>query len=277
MASTERLPIANRSLKTLKTTATRGVLLDLLTHSSTHSIAKFEEDFFGATLNAQLVAAGSGTAAAASTTGESGSFDLVTGAVDNQTSGFYLAGGNFKGDQDAVVSCRIKLSAITGVNVEFGFCDNIAATVLTTTMLGPFVSPLASPPTLVSTTADAIAFVLDTTSTVSPTTTATWRTAWSRATVAAMANANVTAASIFAATAGVYQRLTIALARQDLATDQMAARFYINGVLVGTVNTAAISNTAPLYPFLLVGSGGGSSRTLTVDHFECYQLRDNTA
>lgn len=271
----ERLPIANRSRRLLNTVTSRGVLQDMLAYSSTRDIAKYSTDFMGGTLDANIITAGSGTGAALVATGESGAIQMVTGGVDNQCSTIYHAGGNWVGNQNPVVTCRIKVSSLATGNVQFGFCDNIAATVLTTTALGPFVSPLASPPTLVSTTADAVALTYDLSSALG--TPSAWRLAYSRASTAALATASVSAAGLVVATAGTYQWLTIALSRQDLATDNMGVKAYINGVLVYQVTTGAISNTAPLYPFLLIGATSAATRTLTCDYFEVHQDRDTSA
>lgn len=277
MAVPERLPIANRSRKVLSQVMTRGVLFDMLAYSSTRDIAKFSDDFMGGTLNANIIGTGgAGTAAALVATGESGAVQLVTGAVDNQCSLIYHAGGNWVGNQNPVITARIKVSSIATGNVQFGFCDNIAAGVLTSSGVGPFVSPLANTPTLVSTTADAVALTYDLSGTVTGSKTA-WRLAYSRASTAAQVLGSSTAATITAPTAGTYQWLTIALQRLDLATDQMAVKAYVNGVQIAFVNTGVISNTAALYPFLLIGATDGTSRTLTCDYFEVHQDRDTSA
>lgn len=276
MATPERLPIANRSRKVLSQVMTRGVEFDLAAWALTRDIAKYSTDFMGGTIDANIITTGgAGTGAALVTTGESGAIQMVTGASDNQCSVIYLAGGNFVGNQNPVVSCRIKSSAISSGNVQFGFSDSIAAGVLTTNGVGPFVSPLTDPPTLTSPVADAVALTYDLSSLL--TTPARWRLAYSRASTAAVVTGSVSAATIASPTASTYQWLTIALQRIDLATDQMAVKAYINGVQVAFVNTAVISNTAPLYPFLLIGATSATSRTLTCDHFEVYQDRDTSA
>ncbi len=269
MAVPERMPLANPTARTIAKFATRGLHQDAHIYES-RDMVKWETDFVGNAIGdwpSLVITGGQGTAAALTATGLGGSADLVTSGNDNYASVIYLGGGNFVGNNDPVITCRIKASSLATGNVQFGFCDNIAAGVLTTNGVGPFVSPLADPPTLVSTTADAIALTYDLSSGL--TTPARWRLAYSRATVAA-----VTGVIGPAAVAATYQTLTIALQRIDLATDQMAVKAYINGIQVASVATAVISNTAPLYPFLLIGATSGTSRTLTCDYFGVYQLRD---
>ncbi len=184
MAAPERMPLANPTIRTIGKFATRGLHQDAHIYES-RDMVKWETDFIGTAITdwpGLIGTGGAGTAAALTATGLGGSIDMVTGAVDNQASLIYLAGGCFVGNNDAVVTARFKISSVATGNAMLGFCDNIAAGVLTSSGVGPFVSPLASPPTLVSTTADAVALTYDLSSALASK--AAWNLAYSRGSTA---------------------------------------------------------------------------------------------
>jgi hypothetical protein len=266
MATPERMPLANPTLRNLAKVRARGAEYDFLA-LQTRDYVKYHNDFIGGaiTLWPEIVGTGGGgTAAATALLAGNGALTLATSAGDNAASLIYLAEANWIGDKNPVMTVGFLISSVASGNMQVGFCDNIAAGVLTTTGVGPFVSPLASPPTLVSTTANAIALTYDLSSALAYK--ANWSLAYSRASTAALVAGTAAATT-------TYQTLTIALQRIDLATDQMAARAYVNGVLVASVATAAISNTAPLYPFVLIGATSGTERTCTLDYLDVYQQR----
>jgi hypothetical protein len=270
----ERLPVALRTRQQVRKIASRGIDFDFMNYQ-TVDIVKYETDFLGDTIDGLLAAGGAGTAAALVSGRIHGSADLVTGAVDNQCSILYLPFGNVQGNQNPVLQARIYVDSIATGDVMVGFVDSVAAGVLAATGVGPFVSPLASPPTLTAGVADAVALMYDLSSALANP--SFWRLCYSQASTAAIATALSTTPAIRAPTALTYQWLTLQIRRSPSVANNCGATAWINNVKVADVNSLAITGNVALWPFILIGATSGASRTLTCDYFSVTQDRDTNA
>lgn len=254
------LPIILRGRPDLAKFKARGRAFDWLNYDSLQTF-KVEDDFLGdiavATREPGYDTSTNGTssAAAALTSGAiGGTCDLVTGTDDNGHSGLYLGGGgHFSGDNNPRMTARIKVDAITSVKIEVGFTD--------ATSDAGAINALDTP----TITADnCCVAIFDTDATED-----NWQFAGGRATVP-WSDATVDVAPV----AATYQWITVALNRVDLATDNMDAYLYIDGVLKATKRLGAIANATVLYPYILVQArAGAASRTLTCDYFGAWADR----
>jgi len=176
---------------------------------------------------------------------QTGIVRLVTGAtaaMDVALDGSQLVGKNpLKVSQGQVVfEARLRIAtAVTGVQICVGFTD---------------VTTLEMPATISGTTittnfSDGCVFVYDTTQTTDQ---------WYCVGVAGNTDSTGNAISGVAPSAGVYQRLRIEI---DNLND---ARFYINGILVGTLTANACTAATSIYPTVVV-TGDSTAKTVDVD------------
>ena len=167
----------------------------------TWDLVEVEDDFHGVGVDARWGAV---------VTGTDGSIDKVAGAVngevtldvgdggtsdDDEYGGWPLTGLEWKGDLNAVMAVRLKLSAITTIKVEVGFTDAISGD-------AGAVLDLAAD----TRTADnAAVWIIDV-----PDDTATWQGTGVKATTVA-AGGKIEDTGIAAPVAGAYQTLVVAL------------------------------------------------------------------
>ena len=273
MANTERFPLVNNNLHTLRRITGRGVLQDILA-LRTRDYIYWSDDFLGDALAGRYATKESGsTTAAAVNAGQGGRVVIVTSTNDDSHGALYMPTSTFIGDMDPVISARIKLSAITTVKCEVGFVDAPTTDALSIDNLDAG----SNVPTLIGGISDTCVAIFDTDSSQD-----NWQfaggdtgTAWRDATLGAAAASGVTHPTPAADT---YQWITVVLRRIDLDTDDMDAVFFVDGVEEAYKRGDAIANAASIYPFVTVQSRAGTaSRTLTMDAWEIYALRDTSA
>lgn len=255
----ERFPLIENTFDTVRRITTRGLLYDMLA-LHTRDMVVWEDDFLGDALHSGYATNTSGTgavAAAIASNALGGATQLVTGTDDNGYSTLYLGSENFTADQDAIVVARVKMSAITTVKVEVGFIDD-----------GTAAGAINALDTPTATATDAVCAIFDTDATED-----NWQfagvrngTAWSDATVDT------------APVADTYQWIGVVLKRINLATDNVMAELWIDGVKKATKSLDAVSNTVSMAPYIFAQARAASaSRTVTCDYLSAYQLRDTSA
>lgn len=244
-------PIILPHRSTLGSMKAKGALFDYLNWQSPQTFGFFDHFIGDVAVGSRYPGydtATNGTAAAAAALtadGPGGIITLVTGTDDNGHSGLYTGDANYTGDNNARVTARIKLSAITSVKCEIGFTDATAD--------AGAINALDTP---TATADDCAVAIFDTDATED-----NWQFAGARATTA-WSVATVDQAPV----ADTYVWVTVALDRINLATDNMRARMYLGTKMVAEKTLDAISNTVALYPFILVQARAGSAtRTLTCD------------
>ena len=222
------------------------------------TIALFD-DFTGDALNTDLWIALEGTDAATSDAallagGIGGVLRLTTGdagtgeAADMEQ----LSCGLFQwqaSNGGLSIQARLKMSAITTCYAFIGFTD-IA------TLEAPIVSA-ASADTLTSNASDAVGFMFDTRMA-----TDNW---WL---VGVAGNTDATHQNTgYAPVADTYETFRIEVDKPDAAATTSRARFYRNGVQVGTTMTGALTSATDLTPTIAVSKTSvAASMTMDVDY-----------
>jgi hypothetical protein len=142
-----------------------------------------------------------------------------------------------------VFETKVKFSAITNVYGFFGFTDNKAS------LEAPIISA-ASANTLTSNASDAVGFMFDT----AMSTDNWWLTG-------VAGDSDATAQNVGSApVADTYAVLRIEITTGGVAT------FYINGTIVGSAMTGAVTAGATIYPVLCASARSTTSRTVTADY-----------
>lgn len=248
------LPITLPHRTTLAKFKARGNHFDWLNMLSLDTIT-YGDDFIGdiaiATREPGYDTGNNGTSsavAALDANSAGGTASMVTGTDDNGDSLLACGAGlHLTADMNPRFSARIKLSAITTVKCEIGFTD-----------VGSDRGAINALDTPTATANDAVVAIFDTDATED-----NWQFAGVRSTTA-WSDATVDVAPV----AATYTWITVALNRVDLATDNVDAYLYIDGVLKASKKLDAISNTAPILPWVYVQARAGSaSRTLTIDRW----------
>lgn len=246
-------PIVLPNRATLGRMRAKGNLFDYLNYFSPQTF-RHEDHFLGdiaiATREPGYTTQNNGTASAVpalTASGAGGTVEMVTGTDDNGYSGLYTGAPNWIGDTNPRMSVRLKLAAITSAKVEVGFTD-------VATDAGA-INALDTP---TITADDCACAIFDTDATED-----NWQFAGGRATTA-WSIATVDQAPV----ADTYVWVTIALDRIDLGTDNMRARMFLGNKMVADKTLNAISNTAPLYPYVFAQARAASAtRTITLDYF----------
>lgn len=207
------------------------------------------DDFLGDVLadqwNAPTKGTDAQTVAPAITAAAGGTVTMVTGddaAADMATNGVALNSElNWKAGQgNLVLEARVKVSAITAVQLFVGFTDTKAL---------EFPVNVGAADALTTTATDAVGFTFDT----GADTDKIWLVGVANNTDATAQN------SALAYVADTYKILRVEV------TDAGVATFYIDNTQVGTAMTGAVTTTVALTPVVAAYSGA-ASRTVTVDY-----------
>lgn len=185
-----------------------------------------------------------------------GVYQLTSGDAGANTAGDaeqLALSRNWSADQGSLVfEIRLHLdAAITTVEICVGLTDNVALEL-------PFTN---STDTITAVAADAVAFCFDTNATTDE---------WWVLGVANTTKATGNAASGVAPTNDVYQVLRI-----EIDSGGADCRFYIDGVLVGTITANCVTNTVLLAPVIVISSAQtASSHVVDVDYWFISADRD---
>jgi hypothetical protein len=218
-----------------------------------------EDDFIGTTLSAVLwTTANSGGAGAASLVHLANSFSgeatMVGGTTDDAWVRAHFNSMQFKGELNAVIAARVKVSAVTTVKLEVGFTD--------ATGDAGAVNILATP---TYTASDCALWCFDADD-------AGNATGWQGIGVKANTGITKLEPTTVNPAADTYQRLVVAL-RDDNAKYMV---FDANDGLIyeSAWQASAVTKTVGLTPWLFVQERAGSaSRTKTVDQVQVWQRR----
>lgn len=170
-------------------------------------------------------------------TGDAGTGFAADGTQAIGDTGYTLNTGT------TIVEARVKLSAITNVQMFFGLTDQKVA-------LEVPIESAASADTITTNATDAVGFMFDT----------------------SMATDNIWLVGVNNNTDETPQNSAIAFVADTYATLRMEinssgdATFYINGTAVGSAMTTAAAVGVTLYPTLAASARSTASRTMTVDY-----------
>jgi len=229
------------------------------------------DDFMGDTLRTDIytVSNGGGTSggtAAASPviTGGAlnGVLDMVTGTAGNSTASSEICSGlNYRGDHGAVMVACLTLDIITGVKAEIGFTDALD---------DPGGINAKETPTFTAT--DCALWCLDTSD----------NTYWeglsaNNGSTAPMANVEAAIAPV----AATYEWLMVELLPSDTGDNECTVafrRFTQAGELTyeaigGTGTNQGVSSNVLLTPWLYVEARNATSKIMSVDYWNAWQLR----
>lgn len=226
------------------------------------------DDFMGDTLDTFTYTVANGGGAGAATpviTGGAlnGILDMVTGTAAGSTASSEICSGlNYRGDHGCVMVACLALSAITNVKVEVGFTDVLD---------DPGAVATKATPTF--TAADCALWVLDTNDN------AYWEG------MAANNTSTLPMATVEAAispTAATYEWLMVELIESDDTNSECAvefSRFNADGYLTyraiggGVGSTQGPNSNVLLTPWIYVEARNATSKTLSVDYWNCWQFR----
>lgn len=215
------------------------------------------DDFHGPVLDANKWTVGNGGGASAASAVVSaglinGAVILVTGTAGDSTSQSILTSGrHFRGDSNAVMLARLKVSAITTVKIEVGFRALITTAALVN---------VKATPTFTGT--EGCCWIFDTNDT---------GRGWDGLGVAASTGATRMTSYNVSPVADTYEYLQVAL--QDGVA--YYSHFDVDGKRdFGPVSqAAAVTKTVLQAPYVLVEARDANSKTLTVDLICAYQGR----
>lgn len=270
----ERFPLVNNNLHTLRKAYGYGPRFDL--HAlHTRDYLYIAEHFFGGVTVANrglTTTTGSGATAWAINAAAGGRAIGVTGNTDDSQATMHYGTSQITGDMDAVWNVCFQLSAVADVKAEIGFSND-------PTTVGAInnLDAGSNVPTLVSTITDCVVAIYDVDAARD-----NWQfagarasTAWRDSTLGAAAGSGITHPT---PAAGTYQWIQVVLRRVDLATDDMVAVFYVDGVEEAYRNTGAVSNTTAIYPYVMVQNRAANANvTARVRMLELYALYDTSA
>lgn len=218
------------------------------------------DDFTGPTINTYKWTVGNGGGASAASPAISvgvanGIITCVTGTAGDNTASSTLAGGrHFYGQNNAIITARVAISAVvTSVKVEIGFRDAI-----TTTSAAHAVVNVKATPTFTST--DGAVWILDTND-----------NAYWEGIAVANGTAATTCEAAISPTAATYEYLQVALV-EGVA---YYSRFNADGKRTygPTAQAAAVTSTVLLSPHVTIEARNTTSKSLFVDAVWCYQGR----
>ena len=225
------------------------------------------DEFMGDTLRTDIYVVSNGGGASAASpviTANSlnGICDFVTGTAGDSTASSELSTGlAFRGDRGCVMVACLTLSAITGVKVEVGFTD---------VDNDPGAVNVKATPTFTAT--DCALWVLDTNDNVN------WEgMAANNGTTSPMA----TLAAAFAPVAATYEWLMVELIPTDTGDNECAVGFsrYTQAGLRtyhtvgGQANPQGPNSNVLLTPWIYVEARNATSKTLSLDYWNAWQLR----
>ena len=225
------------------------------------------DDFMGDTLRTDIYVVSNGGGAGAASpviTADSlnGICDFVTGTANDSTASSELSSGlAFRGDRGAVFVACIALSAITGVKVELGFTD-----------VNNDPGAVATKATPTFTATDCALWVLDTNDN------ANWEgLSANNGTTDPMAIVEAGISPV----AATYEWLMVELIPSDTGANECVVafrRFTQAGVLTyeafgGLGTNQGVNSNVLLTPWIYVEARNGTSKTLSVDHWNAWELR----
>ena len=231
-------------------------------------VVKFDDDFFGDTIdsNKYTLANGGGAGAASPviTAGTvNGIADFVTGTANDSTASSELALGlNFRGDRAAVMVACLSLDTITGVKVEVGFTDALADAGAVNVKATPSFNAT-----------DCALWVLDTNDN------GNWEgLAANNGDTSPMA----TVEAAISPTAATMEWLMVELIESDDSNSQCAVAFsrYTEAglrtygpVIGGGADPQGPNSNVLLTPWIYVEARNATSKTLSVDYIGAWQFR----
>lgn len=234
--------------------------LNALVDKRAYDVSVLTDDFHGPVLDANKWTVGNGGGASAASAVVSaglinGAVILVTGTAGDGTADSFLSSGrHFRGDSNAVMLARVKVTAVvTGVKIELGLTDSIASAATHTVNS-------KSGNTFVAT--DGVCWIFDTSDT---------GRGWDGLGVAAGAAATRMTSYNISPVADTYEYLQVAL--------QDGVAYYSHFTAAGVrdfgpvAQTAAVTKTVLLAPYVSIEARNATSKTLTVDCIWAYQGR----
>ena len=229
--------------------------LELLTSDIVHVIPPEIGEFCGDTLHGgfQSTASGAASAAAAIETGIVNGAILLDGGTADDGRSDLSWGLHCRGDLNAVILCRMQVSAITSVKYEIGFTDVISGTD------AGAVNVLATP---TFTANDFVGWVFDTDDTAAP------QCVGVDSTVGAT---KIETSDIKSPVAATMKTFIVEL-RDGVAR---FSQLDVNGGLEfrSTWMLAAVSSDVLLTPWVFVQNRSANQRTMRIDTLRCWQRR----
>lgn len=214
----------------------------------------FFTDFLGPTMTTQLaVIAGSDSpAAGAINAAVGGTLRLTTGDSNASLAadGVQVSGSlNWKAANGGLtLTARIQISAITAVQFFVGFTDQVASLEMPVTL---------STVTFTTVATDAVGFLFDTTATTD--------------TIRLVGVANDVDATM-QDTSNAWAADTYTVFKVELETSGVA-KFFINGVMVGTAMSSALTPSVALAPVVAARSLAANSKTVDIDYLRVSMTR----
>jgi hypothetical protein len=226
-------------------------------------ICKWEDDFLSGVLTTSVYTSSAGGAATAfavlapsASANEWGVIRGVTGTTDDQAVALSLP-LQCKGDYNAVMAVRYRISAITTVKIEIGFRDTVASQTGTVNALDT--------PSFSATNGCCWAF--DTDATVD-----TWAAEGVKASSAATGVTLATTAGGAAPVVDTYQTMVVALMEDNAYFSRYSADGRKQGdtIMLTDCNTGSINLAPTVY---VQNRAGSASRNIDIDFFKMWQLR----
>jgi len=233
-------------------------------------ICKWEDDFLSGVLTTSVYTSSAGGAATAfavlapsASANEWGTIRGVTGATDDQAVAISLP-LQCKGDYNAVMAVRYRVSSAANLKVEIGFRDTVASQTGTVNALDT--------PSYNATNGCCWVYDIDAT-------TDTWQAQGVKATVAAT-GVDLTASSPHNASenngalpiADVYQTMVVALMEDNAYFDRYSADGRKQGatIMLTDCNTGSVNLAPTVY---VQNRAGSASKNFDIDFFKMWQLR----
>ena len=226
-------------------------------------ICKWEDDFLSGVLTTSVYTSSAGGAATAfavlapsASANEWGVIRGVTGTTDDQAVALSLP-LQCKGDYNAVMAVRYRISAITTVKIEIGFRDTVASQTGTVNVLNT--------PSFSATNGCCWAF--DTDATVD-----TWAAEGVKASSAATGVTLATTAGGAAPVVDTYQTMVVALMEDNAYFSRYSADGRKQGdtIMLTDCNTGSVNLAPTVY---VQNRAGSASRNFDIDFFKMWQLR----
>ena len=257
----ERFPLANFNRAFVRGTRARGREFDIR-NTLVRDTIRLEDDFHRLVIDATnmwaAAANGAGSAAPAILASATGGAIRLTTGTDNNGDSILARTLNFTGDQNPVISARIRLTtSIASVKVEVGFSDSVT---------GRGVINVLNTPSATAT--DGVVAIFDTSATSQN---------WQFAGVRTGAAWSAISLPLVAPGANTWTWVTVALRRVDLATDDMDAVMFVDGVQVAYKRLSACANTVAMTPFVYAQTRTTTSRNVDVDYVSILADRDTSA
>ena len=226
-------------------------------------ICKWEDDFLSGVLTTSVYTSSAGGAATAfavlapsASANEWGVIRGVTGTTDDQAVALSLP-LQCKGDYNAVMAVRYRISAITTVKIEIGFRDTVASQTGTVNALDT--------PSFSAT--NGCCWVYDNDATVE-----TWAAEGVKATAAATGVTLATTAGGAAPVVDTYQTMVVALMEDNAYFSRYSADGRKQGdtIMLTDCNTGSVNLAPTVY---VQNRAGSASRNIDIDFFKMWQLR----